>query len=146
MGKKVEDYIQEGIYGAKEVRPDERRKYLGTIRERVVLALSKGQVIKQKGLSEMQTEMQNNPNAKLLLNGEVSNSYLIKYIKLASKHKIHHTTIFNQESDSKYGAILAVDHAINKEKIEVSTDNPQKQEQEESNSSSLSNWISSLFR
>ncbi|MEQ6378178.1 YueI family protein [Bacillaceae bacterium S4-13-58] len=146
MDKKIEDYIQEGIYGAKEIKPDERREYLGTIRERVVLTLSRGQVIKQKGLSELQIEMKNNPNAKLLLNGEVSNNYLMKYIKLASKHKIQHTTIFNQEADSKYGAVLAVDYAINREKIELSSSSAQKKEKEGSSSSSLSNWISSLFR
>ncbi|WP_316252510.1 DUF1694 domain-containing protein [Bacillus aquiflavi] len=47
----VDDYLQKGIYGQKEIKPDERRKFLGTLRERVIVALKQSQVREKKGLS-----------------------------------------------------------------------------------------------
>ncbi len=43
----VEDYLTQGIHGAKETNPDERRKFLGTLRERVEIALIQGQVMEE---------------------------------------------------------------------------------------------------
>ena len=49
MSKNIDDYIQQGIYGPRETKPDERRKFLGTIRERIVIALTQEQV-REKGI------------------------------------------------------------------------------------------------
>ncbi|MDO7488647.1 DUF1694 domain-containing protein [Peribacillus frigoritolerans] len=37
----VEDYLEQGIHGPKEIKPGERREFLGTLRERVVIVLKK---------------------------------------------------------------------------------------------------------
>ena len=34
VNKNVEDYLQEGIYGQKQNKPEERNMYLTTLRER----------------------------------------------------------------------------------------------------------------
>ena len=44
----VEDYLKQGMYGPKETNPDERRKYLGTLRERIEMALTKAQVMEKR--------------------------------------------------------------------------------------------------
>ena len=36
----LEEYLEQGIHGKKEINPEERRKFLGTIRERIVIALT----------------------------------------------------------------------------------------------------------
>ncbi|MEK5037091.1 DUF1694 domain-containing protein [Sporosarcina sp. FSL K6-3457] len=40
MSNNVDDYLQRGFYGAKEMKPAECRKFLGTIRERIIIALT----------------------------------------------------------------------------------------------------------
>ena len=40
----VDEYLQQGIYGIKEIKPEERKKYLGTLRERVIAVLYQSQV------------------------------------------------------------------------------------------------------
>ena len=42
VNKNVEDYLQEGIYGQKQNKPEERNMYLTTLRERVEIALTIG--------------------------------------------------------------------------------------------------------
>ncbi|MCD5323971.1 MULTISPECIES: YueI family protein [Pontibacillus] len=115
--KQVEDYLQNGIYGTPETKPGERKRYLGTIRERVVFALTKGQVMKGKGAIEMEEVMKNNPKAHLLLNGKISSRYYKAYRDSALKHGLEYTVINNREANSDLGAVLTYEHAVDVEEI-----------------------------
>lgn len=110
--KDVDDYLQEGIYGAKETNPAERKQYLGTLRERIVFVLTKGQVMKAEGLSVLEQKMKDHPNTKLLLNGSITFRYFKPYRQLATKHHMLYTTVNNREARSDYGLVLTHDHAV----------------------------------
>ncbi len=118
MSKKdVDDYLQEGIYGAKEINPDEKRKYLGTYRERVLLALTQAQVRGAKGLKELETAIDQNNDVQLLLNGDMSFRFFKPYRDLSRKKKINYTSIANKTATSDYGLVLTSKHAVDKEDI-----------------------------
>ncbi|WP_019241780.1 MULTISPECIES: YueI family protein [Bacillus] len=118
MSKKtVEDIIEQGIYGVKEINPDERRKFLGTLRERIVIALTAPQVREKNVQTELDEEMRKNKQAKLYLNGNVDYSYLSKYIQKAKSYNITFTIVNNKEHNSEIGLVLAYDYAIDKENI-----------------------------
>lgn len=121
----MDDYIQQGIYGEKEINPDEKRRFLGTFRERVIIALTKSQVRKKKVYSEVISAIKENPKAKLYLNGNMRYSYLSKYIKTASKHGNPYTMTTNKEYDSDIGLVLAHNYAIDKNDIYVGEEKPQ---------------------
>ncbi|WP_066187697.1 MULTISPECIES: YueI family protein [Gracilibacillus] len=125
MGKKeMDDYLQEGIYGAKELHPDQKKKYLGTYRERVILALTKTQVRGKKGLTTFEEELQKHTQATLLVNGHMNISFSKPYRELAEKHRISHSYITNENTDSTYGLVLTADHAIDKEDIHLPEETP----------------------
>ena len=69
------------MYGPKETNPDERRKYLGTLRERIEIALTKAQVMEDEIHKEVELALKNHPNLNLLLNGSNRLSLFIKYVK-----------------------------------------------------------------
>ncbi len=118
MSKKtVDDYIEQGIYGAKEINPDERRKFLGTLRERIVIALTASQVRDDQVQIEVEEAIKNNKQAKLLVNGNIDYMYLSKYIKVAQTHNVAFTVVTNKEHNSDIGLVLAYDYAIDKEEI-----------------------------
>ncbi|MFB1050257.1 YueI family protein [Paraliobacillus sp. JSM ZJ581] len=112
MKKDVEDYLQEGIYGAKEINPSERKSFLGTLRERVVFVLTKGEVMKGKGIKELEKKMIKNPKAKILLNGNITFRFFKPYRQIASKHNTLYTTVNNRDAESDYGLVLTYDHAV----------------------------------
>ncbi|CQR48377.1 hypothetical protein BN1058_02745 [Paraliobacillus sp. PM-2] len=112
MKKDVDDYLQEGIYGAKEINPAERKLFLGTLRERVVFVLTKGEVMKAKGKKELEKKILENPEATLLLNGNITFRFFKPYRQLASKHNILYTTVNNRDAKSDYGLVLTYDHAV----------------------------------
>jgi uncharacterized protein YueI len=112
----VDDYLNNGIYGTPELKGEERKIFLGTIRERVELALTNGQVMKTTTYNEVSTALKQK-NTKLLLNGNIAYSFLSKYIKLANQLNTPFSLI--QDNDSKHPMGLVITHeiAVNKEAI-----------------------------
>ncbi|WP_456272574.1 YueI family protein [Bacillus sp. AK031] len=115
----VDEYVQQGMYGQKQTKPDERRKFLGTLRERIVLAMTQSQVRKDGILKQAEAALKENKGAHLYLNGNMSYTYLSKYIKSADKNGIEYTIVTNKEHNSDIGFVLAYSYAIDKEEIYI---------------------------
>ncbi|QQZ10927.1 YueI family protein [Heyndrickxia vini] len=127
----LEDYLQKGMYGEKQLKPDEKRKYLGTFRERVVIALEKSQVMESQIYSEVEDLMKKNPKAKVLLNGDLTYTFLTKYIQLAKKHNHPYSIVTNKDSNTPIGLVLALDYAINKENIYITKETEKTHQEKE---------------
>lgn len=118
MNKKtVDDILQEGIHGAKEIKPAERKEFLGTIRERVVVVLTQAQVLQKQIPNGFMDLLKTNKDAKLYLNGHINYSHLSKFVKAADELGIQFKIVTNKEYNSPNGLVLAYDHAINNENI-----------------------------
>lgn len=115
----IEDYLAQGIHGPKETNPDERRKFLGTLRERVEIALTQGQVMEDTIYQEVEQAMKQHKGTQLLLNGHIDYKFLSKYIKLANQNNIRYTVVTNKEYVSDIGLVLAHQEAVDKENIFV---------------------------
>lgn len=116
----VEDYLEKGMHGPKETKPEERKKFLGTLRERVIVALTKSQVMEPGVYPEIIQSMKEHPSALLLLNGELDYSFLAEYIQEARKQNISFSIVKNKEVRTNIGLVLAYPYAIDKENIYVS--------------------------
>ncbi|MFJ5717344.1 YueI family protein [Neobacillus sp. NPDC093127] len=120
----VDEVLQQGIFGPLQTKPNERRKYLGTIRERIIVALYKRQVAETEVYPQIKQSMKKYPGAQLLLNGNMNYEVLSKYVKMATKNKVEHTIVTNKEHDTEIGLVLAMSHAIDKEEIFISKNDP----------------------
>lgn len=133
--KNVDDYLTEGMYGVRLPKEEERVRFLGTLRERVVIALTIGQVMTDSGIKKLEEAMKQHPKARLIMNGHVSYRFLTEEKALAAKYNIHYTMITNEVHETDIGAVLTYDYAIDKEEIfikeetaeeSVETDNTEK--------------------
>ncbi|PAV30508.1 hypothetical protein CIL05_05235 [Virgibacillus profundi] len=136
--KNVDDYVTEGIYGTRRPKEAEREQFLGTLRERIVLVLTKGQVMSDKGLKALGEAMKDNKDAKLLINGSVSSKFLKEEKDLANKYNISYTTITDNENETDIGAVLTYDYAIDKEEIFMKQETETKNEEQANSDSFLS--------
>jgi uncharacterized protein YueI len=140
--KDVNDYLTEGIYGVRLPKEDEREYFLGTLRERIVIALTVGQVMSDKGLSFLEQAMKEHPETKLLMNGHVAGKFLKEEKEVANKYNIPYSIIYSiissQENKTDIGAVLAYDYAIHKEDIFM-------KENEESNDEATNKENDSAF-
>lgn len=116
---KVEDYLEQGIHGPKEIKAVERREFLGTLRERVVIVLKRSQVFETNVYPEIEQMMKQYPHSNLFLNGQMDYQFLGKYIKLAMSHDIPYKIVLNKDHNSDLGLVLAESNAINKEEIYI---------------------------
>lgn len=144
--RNVEDYLTDGIYGVRRPKEAERMEYLGTLRERIVLVLTIGQVMTDNGLTQLEKAMMENRETKLLINGHVSYRFLKEEKALANKYNIPYTTITNEESDTKIGAILTYDHAIDKENIFVEEEPQVKRENSPVQSKTILSKVKRWFK
>ncbi|OCA82989.1 hypothetical protein A8F94_17735 [Bacillus sp. FJAT-27225] len=120
MGKPtVEDVLQQGIHGQKQLKPEERRKFLGTIRERVLIALKKGQVLEKGIYPQVEQLMKEHHDSHLYMNGTLSYEDFSKYLKIARENNIDYTIVTNKEYDTHLGLVLACPYAVDKEEIYV---------------------------
>lgn len=141
----VDDVLKEGMYGPKEIKPEEKRQFLGTYRERVIIALKIGQAAQQRIYPQVEQNMREHPTSHLFLNGNISYEQLSKYVKLANKYKIENTIVTNKEHDTDIGLVLAMNYAVDKEDIYVENpeDQPQKNQDVKKKKSS---FFAKLFR
>ncbi|KEK24053.1 YueI family protein [Bacillus gaemokensis] len=119
VNKNVEDYLQEGIHGQKQNKPEERNMYLSTLRERVEIALSIGQVMQSNVYTEVANNMRPSQSLQLYVNGSIAYPHLSKYIKLANEKNVPFTIVQNKGTHTPIGLVLAHSTAIDKEQIYV---------------------------
>ncbi|MBU9724210.1 MULTISPECIES: YueI family protein [Bacillaceae] len=111
---KLEEIIQHGIYGKPELLPEERKLFLGTISERVYLALTNNQVRKRGIYSEAETVMKQNKDVHMYINGSLSYPSYSNYVQAANKSSVPFT-IVNDNRESPLGVVLAASKALDKQ-------------------------------
>lgn len=141
--KNVDDYLTDGIYGTRRPKEAEREHYLGTLRERIVIVLTKGQVMTDNSLKQLEEAMIAYPDATLLINGNISYRFSKKEKVIADKHHIPYTVITNEKTDTDIGAVLTCDYAIDKEAIFVQQEEKQTKPTHQKTSffTKLKNWL-----
>lgn len=113
----VDFYLQQGIFGHAETKPDERRMFLGSLRERALLALTKGQVSRNKPYQEVEQVLKSNRQASLLLNGELSYASYSQYVKMANAAGCSFKVVNHHEAHSPFGLVIEMPSAVNQEHI-----------------------------
>ncbi|HBZ08595.1 MAG TPA: DUF1694 domain-containing protein [Bacillus bacterium] len=115
----LEDYLEKGMYGPKQTKIEERKKFLGTIRERIVVALTKSQVMEPGIYPEVEKLMNEHPKTILLLNGELGYTFLSDYINKARQNNIPFSIVRDKDHSTDIGLVLTYQHAIDKEEIYI---------------------------
>lgn len=132
----LDPHLQSGLYGTPQLHPDEQRKYLGTFRERVSLAMTIDEVTAADNMSGFEKELVAHPDYHVLLNGMVDQDALTPYITLAHQYNVNFTLTSNSEDPAGaeiMGLVVAAEKtAINESTIDINekypivkTDTPQ---------------------
>ncbi|MEK5337990.1 YueI family protein [Bacillus sp. FSL M8-0166] len=115
----VDFYLQQGIFGHAETKPDERRMFLGSLRERALLALTKGQVSRNKPYQEVEQILKANRQATVLLNGELSYASYSQYVKMANTAGCSFKVVNHHEAHSPFGLVIEMTDAVHQEHVYI---------------------------
>src|SRR5690606_29506821 len=93
--------------------------------------------------------LKQHPKAKILLNGNISYSFLKEEKALADRFSIPHTTVSNQENDTEIGLVLTYPYAVDIDQIslkdiEEKLAPKEKEDEEEKNSNPSKGIVSKL--
>ncbi|CAK1247579.1 DUF1694 domain-containing protein [Fructobacillus fructosus] len=105
------------------LKPDEKRLYLGTYRERVILAIKTSQVNSEQAKQVLADKLAQYPNATLLIDQNHAGAAYIDYLQLAIKSGNQYSLLSNNETSKQtedpYAIVLADHGAVNLEHIEL---------------------------
>lgn len=124
--KDIQDYLDKGLYGAPQIKPDEVRKYLGTFRERVVFSMTCEEAKGSSHDSFCLEQFKQYDSGTLSINANSPLEIQNHYMKLAQQIGINFKMV-----DTELGTVgpdditivFAVDYAINLEDISVKSMN-----------------------
>lgn len=114
------DYLQKGQYGLKQTLPDERKKFLGSLRERVYLAATLEQLTSDHTKQAFVKEFRQHSEGTLLLNGIYEMSKYAPLIQASKQAHISFTLVANENAEkSPYAAIFTASSAVNEPLFEI---------------------------
>ncbi|HHV65336.1 MAG TPA: YueI family protein [Peptococcaceae bacterium] len=115
----LERTIAVGIHGPPELKAEEKNHHLGEFRERILIALTKAQVMNNKIYPEIEETLNDRRAAKMLINGDIAYKYRGKYQKLAAQKGKSYTVVHDPNLEGNIGLIIVSDRAVDKENIFV---------------------------
>ncbi|MDE3314951.1 YueI family protein [Lacticaseibacillus zeae] len=120
----MQEHLNSALYGPPQTNPDERRRFMGSLRERVALRLSNKELAdpdRQKQLAPLLKDFHDH-GYKALLNGKLDNAVTGPYMKLLTDANIPFTLVANetaQTDDKAAGLLIVSDKAINQSTIDL---------------------------
>lgn len=126
----VQSHLDKGMYGTPLVKPEEQHKYLGTFRERCYLSMTIAEMKDPINKEKFSEEIEKQPDATILLNGEIPIAIQNQYIQLATKKNIRFTVVndFVSDTPDSIGLILAAKQAVNEPVIDVEEKYPKEEQ------------------
>ncbi|KRM72914.1 YueI family protein [Lacticaseibacillus brantae] len=126
----LQAHLNKSIYGTPQTNPDERRRYLGSLRERVVLEISNTDIVKPDVLTAFQTALPQyvQPTYQALINGKQGPDVTAPFIKAVNDAGLKFTLVNDDTAslDPSYpGLLIVAPDAINHDDISLpATDTP----------------------
>ena len=107
----LEKTIAAGIHGTPELRPDEKRRYLGFFRERVIQAVTFKQIKTKAGLEAMKKALEDPRGIELLVHQDVR-GVAMPLIVLARRQGLDFTLVSNPKFKGGVAVALVAKDAV----------------------------------
>ena len=120
--KQPVDRIETAMHGTPKLHPDEQRKYLGTFRERVEVAVTVAQIKRANYVDALNQAFTAHPDDQLYINGNLEQELIGPYIKAASQANIKFTIKTDdiyRTADNNYALVFTAAAAVNQDVIDI---------------------------
>jgi uncharacterized protein YueI len=107
----LENAIQTGIHGTPQLRPDEKRRFLGFFRERVIQAVTFKQVLTAKGMQVMEEAMKDSRGVELVIHKR-ARSQAMPLVVQARKQGLDFTIVSNPNLRGEVAVLLVARDAV----------------------------------
>ncbi|WP_261805700.1 YueI family protein [Lapidilactobacillus luobeiensis] len=120
----VNQRLSDAIYGTPQTLPDQRRQYMGSLRERVLLEIKASDLSDERTLKLFQTHLADfaDEDTSALVNGKLDHQLVGPYLKELAIANFPFTLVNKPETpaDEKSEAVLLVTRsAVNRETVDI---------------------------
>lgn len=143
----VNQRIEESAVGGRQTNPDERRQYMGSLRERVFVAITVGELPKPEILAAFKAHLTDYQGYSALINGTVDNAITGGYIRALSSANIPFTLVNDTTTprdDAAMGLLIVAKEAINSQTVAITAKYPESAP-EKTNKPKKKGFFESLF-
>ena len=113
----LEKYIKFGLSGSMEIKGDEKKYWLGEFRERVIFALTKGQINRKEAMKVIDLKLKDSRITRLVIRSGIGEATTGKYMDLSKKHNVEFKTIDTQSEKEEIALVLVSDDAVNEDNV-----------------------------
>lgn len=107
----LEKALVTGLHGAPELRPDERRRFLGFFRERVIQAVTFDQLRTKEGLKVMTDALKDSRGVELVIHQDARGAAMPLIIE-ARRRNLDFTLVSNPEFTGEVAVALVAAQAV----------------------------------
>ncbi|WP_436667059.1 YueI family protein [Latilactobacillus sakei] len=121
----LQQHLDSAIHGAPQTNPDERRRYLGSLRERVLLSITNAELSQPAIQATFESHLPDFKAYHILLNGK--NDAATNYLAAITKYQVEFTLVNNetaQTAPEAIGLLVVAKDAINCETVAISAKYP----------------------
>lgn len=112
----LEKTIATGIHGRPQLRPDEKRRFLGCFRERVIEAVTFDQIRTKEGLKVMSDALKDPRGVELVIHQEARSAAMPLIIE-ARRSGLDFTLVSNPRFIGNVAVLLAASDAVDVSKL-----------------------------
>lgn len=116
---KLEERVTHGIYGAPELKKEERSRYLGQFRERVLIALTVAQVEEPGVYAEVMDALRDPRARMLILRRDVQLDRASDYIELALEQQIAFKRVDEPGFKGSIGLVVVANDAVDVPEVQI---------------------------
>lgn len=107
----LENAVRTGIHGTPQLRPDEKRRFLGFFRERVIQAVTFKQILTTKGMQVMEEAMKDSRGVELVIHKR-ARSRAMPLVVQARKQGLDFTIVSNPNLRGEVAVLLVARDAV----------------------------------
>lgn len=140
----LQQHLDSAIHGAPQTNPDERRQYLGSLRERVFLGITNQELATAQ--AKFEAHLTDYKPYSVLLNGK--NPVATNYLAALSEHAIPFTLVNNETAKTEpeaFGLLVVAKDAINHEMITLDARYPDSKTTTQDTSHQKGGFLKHLF-
>ncbi len=116
---KLEKRVKQGLYGNPQIKKEEKNRFLGEFKERVLRYLDFDQVMEEGTYPEIQEAIKNPLASKLIIDREIDIKRAQDYIKLAQKNSLEFKRVDSPDFKGEVALIVVAEEAVDVKKRKV---------------------------
>ena len=116
---RLEKQVEQGLYGKPELKKEEKNRFLGEFKERVIRYLKRQQVEEPGVYPQVLVAIQDSRAKKLILDRQIDETRARDYIALARENDLDFKRVSSPDFEGEVGLVVVSDQAVDVKKRQV---------------------------